>query len=159
MLPTKKHRFRRRIITLGIVILFAGILLFGGQRHSNGIVTSDNDVQSSALNLDIVENATTTVVRKEVILTSGDTLDTVLASSGVPYEERLSIQESLKSVYDVAKMQAGKAIHIVFMEDALASVDYDLDASTKIVVEKNGEAFDSRTEEIPYVTEESFAEG
>ncbi len=159
MLPTKKHRFRRRIITLGIVILFAGILLFSGLRHSNGTVTNDNEVQSSAPNLDIVETATSTVVRKEVILASGDTLDTVLASSGVPYEERVSILESLKSVYDVAKMQAGKAIHIVFTEDALASVDYDLDASTKIVVEKNGEAFESRTEEIPYVTEESFAEG
>jgi len=96
--------------------------------------------------------------KKEVVIESGDTFATIMEETGVPHEESQGILAASHKVYDLTKIQAGKVMHLFFVENVLAAVDYDLNDDMKIVVEKNGDGFEAREDPIIYDIEQNIAE-
>ena len=91
---------------------------------------------------------------KEIEIQPGDTFSTIMEDFNVPSSEQSSILAAVQDVYDFTKLQAGKLMHVVFAQDALASIDYDLSDDTKIVVENLDGMFVAKKEAIEYdVTE------
>lgn len=159
MFRTRKYSHNHRTLAYATVGVVSLILLFGGLRHSAGTTNSEDRISEPEAVVQADTATTTSTVRKEVIVASGDTFDAVMASSGIAYEDRRSILDAVKNVYDVSKIQAGKAMHFIFLEDTLASVDYDMSSDTKVVVENKDGVFVSRTEAIQYQTEETVVNG
>ena len=91
---------------------------------------------------------------KEIKIQPGDTFSTIMEEVAVTAEDQSSILAAVQDVYDFTKLQAGKLIHVVFAQDALASVDYDLNDDKKIVIENVDGEFVAKEETIEYdVTE------
>tara|TARA_B100002051_G_scaffold147570_1_gene139689 strand:+ start:53973 stop:55235 length:1263 start_codon:yes stop_codon:yes gene_type:complete len=91
---------------------------------------------------------------KEIEIQPGDTFSTIMEEVAVTAEDQSSILAAVQDVYDFTKLQAGKLIHVVFAQDALASVDYDLNDDKKIVIENVDGEFVAKEEAIEYdVTE------
>lgn len=91
---------------------------------------------------------------KEIEIQPGDTFSTIMEEVAVTAEDQSSILAAVQDVYDFTKLQAGKLIHVVFAQDALASVDYDLNDDKKIVIENVDGEFVAKEETIEYdVTE------
>lgn len=87
---------------------------------------------------------------KEIEIQPGDTFSTIMEEVDVTDEEQSSILVAVQDVYDFTKLQAGKLIHVVFAQDALASVDYDLNDDKKIVIENVDGEFVAKEEAIEY---------
>jgi murein DD-endopeptidase MepM/ murein hydrolase activator NlpD len=96
----------------------------------------------------ITEQSTAEV--KEIEIQPGDTFSTIMEDFNVPSSEQSSILAAVQDVYDFTKLQAGKLMHVVFAQDALASIDYDLSDDTKIVVENVDGMFVAKEETIEY---------
>lgn len=91
---------------------------------------------------------------KEIEIQPGDTFSTIMEEVAVTAEDQSSILTAVQDVYDFTKLQAGKLIHVVFAQDALASVDYDLNDDKKIVIENVDGEFVAKEEAVKYdVTE------
>ena len=91
---------------------------------------------------------------KEIEIQPGDTFSTIMEEVAVTTEDQSSILAAVQDVYDFTKLQAGKLIHVVIAQDALASVDYDLNDDKKIVIENVDCEFVAKEEAIEYdVTE------
>ena len=91
---------------------------------------------------------------KEIEIQPGDTFSTIMEEVAVTTEDQSSILAAVQDVYDFTKLQAGKLIHVVIAQDALASVDYDLNDDKKIVIENVDGEFVAKEETIEYdVTE------
>ncbi len=91
---------------------------------------------------------------KEIEIQPGDTFSTIMEEIDVPSSEQTSILTAVQDVYDFTKLKAGKLMHVVFAQDALASIDYDLSDDTKVVVENVNGDFIAKEETIKYdVTE------
>lgn len=153
--------FSKKIIlgVLGLIAIFA--LLVSAQSISGTTEYSQRESPSAGLS-DVFD-------QKEIVLAPGDTFATVMESQGVPYEDTEKILNVSRDVYDLAKIQAGKIIHLFFAEEALAAIDYDLNDDMKVVVEKNEVGFEAREEPIVYdvtqvvaqrtITSSLFADG
>ena len=87
---------------------------------------------------------------KEIEIQPGDTFSTIMEEVDVTDEEQSSILVAVQDVYDFTKLQAGKLIHVVFAQDALASIDYDLNDDKKIVIENVDGEFVAKEEAIEY---------
>ena len=87
---------------------------------------------------------------KEIEIQPGDTFSTIMEEFDVPSSEQSSILAAVQDVYDFTKLQAGKLMHVVFAQDVLASVDYDLSDDKKIVVENVNGDFVAKEEAIEY---------
>lgn len=91
---------------------------------------------------------------KEIEIQPGDTFSTIMEDIDVPASDQSSILAAVQDVYDFTKLQAGKLMHVVFAQDVLASVDYDLSDDKKIVIEKQDDTFVAKEELAEYdVTE------
>ena len=113
-------------------------------------VTMTTDIVSKAP--PTVELPTTEV--REIEIQSGDTFSTIMEEIDVPSSDQALILTAVQDVYDFTKLQAGKLMHIVFAQDALASIDYDLNDDKKIIVENVDGTFVAKEEAIEYdVTE------
>ena len=87
---------------------------------------------------------------KEIEIQPGDTFSTIMEEVDVTDEEQSSILVAVQDVYDFTNLQAGKLIHVVFAQDALASIDYDLNDDKKIVIENVDGEFVAKEEAIEY---------
>ncbi len=91
---------------------------------------------------------------KEIEIQPGDTFSTIMEEVAVTVEDQSLILTAVQDVYDFTKLQAGKLMHVVIAQDALASVDYDLNDDKKIVIENVDGEFVAKEETIEYdVTE------
>lgn len=116
----------------------------------NDLETTPKDVVPQVVPL--TEQSDTEV--KEIEIQPGDTFSTIMEEVNVTPEEQSSILTAIQDVYDVTKLRAGKLIHFVFAQDALASIDYDINADKKIVVENVDGEFVAKEEAVVYdVTE------
>lgn len=116
----------------------------------NDLETTSKDVVPQVVPL--TEQSDTEV--KEIEIQPGDTFSTIMEAVDVTAEDQSSIIAAVQDVYDFTKLQAGKLIHIVFAQNALASVDYDLNDDKKIVIENVDGEFVAKEEAIEYdVTE------
>lgn len=96
---------------------------------------------------------------KEYQVQSGDTFAGVMTKMGVPYEETLSIISYSKEVFDLTKMNTGKLLKLVFVNEAFAAMEYPLNNDEVIHIKKEGDEFKVAKEDIPYVTETATAKG
>ncbi len=80
----------------------------------------------------------------------GDTFANILGSFKVPYDQALAIINSSKEAFDFTKIQAGKVIKLVFINEAFAAVEYPLTSETVIIVVKDQDTFKATTQPIPY---------
>ncbi len=116
----------------------------------NDLETTPKGITTQAVPL--TEQADTEM--KEIEIDPGDTFSTIMEKVDVTPEEQSSILTAIQDVYDVTKLQAGKLMHVVFAQDALASIDYDLNDDKKIVIENVDGEFVAKEETIKYdVTE------
>ena len=96
---------------------------------------------------------------KEYEIQSGDTFGGVMTEMGVPYEEALSIMTYSKDVFDFTKINTGKLLKLVFVNEAFAAMEYPLNSDEVLHVKKEAGAFSVTEEEIPYVVETVTAKG
>lgn len=91
---------------------------------------------------------------REGKIEKGDTFVSVMREMGVPYDESLAIMQSASGLFDLAKVNAGKTLKLVFANEALAAVEYQLSADSMLHVKKQEGEFVASKEEIPYVIDE-----
>lgn len=89
----------------------------------------------------------------------GDTFANILGSFKVPYDQTMAIMSASKDAFDFTKIQAGKVIKLVFVNEAFASVEYPLTSETVVIVIKNDDSFKASTQPIPYKVENVAAKG
>ena len=96
---------------------------------------------------------------KEYEVQSGDTFAGVMTKMGVPYEQALSIMSYSKDVFDFTKINTGKLLKLVFVNEALAAVEYPLNNDEVIHIKEEGGVFQATKEDIPYLIEVTTAKG
>lgn len=96
---------------------------------------------------------------REYKIQSGDTFAGVMAKMGVPYKETLSIISYSKEVFDLTKINTGKLLKLVFINEVFAAMEYPLNSDEVIHVKKDNNEFKVTKEDIPYVTETVTAKG
>ncbi|MCC7004353.1 hypothetical protein IT397_00305, partial [Candidatus Nomurabacteria bacterium] len=96
---------------------------------------------------------------KEYQIQSGDTFAGVMTKMGVSYEETLLIISYSKEVFDLTKMNTGKLLKLVFVNEVFAAMEYPLNSDEVIHVKKDNDEFKVTKEDIPYVTETATAKG
>lgn len=87
---------------------------------------------------------------REYEVKSGDTFADVMGAMGVPHDEALIIMNSSKTVFDFTKINAGKLLKFVFVNQAFAAMEYPLNSDTVIHVKKQDDSFEATEENIPY---------
>lgn len=96
---------------------------------------------------------------KEYEVKQGDTFVAALSDMGVPYEEATSILSYSKEVFDFTKINTGKLLKLVFVNEAFAAMEYTLNSDEVIHVKKEGDEFKVTKEDIPYVIETATSKG
>ncbi len=96
---------------------------------------------------------------KEYKVESGDTFAEVMNRMGVPYDEALAIIASSSQVFDFTKINAGKILKLVFVNEAFAAMEYPLNSDSVIHVKKEDDIFKATEENIPYQVEVVTAKG
>lgn len=95
----------------------------------------------------------------EYKIQSGDTFTSILGSFQIPYDQALAILNSSKEAFDFTKIQTGKVIKLIFINEVFASVEYPLTSETVVIVVKEDDAFKASTKPIPYQIQNVTANG
>src|SRR3989338_16842 len=95
----------------------------------------------------------------EYKIQSGDTFTSILGSFQIPYDQALAILNSSKEAFDFTKIQTGKVIKLIFINEAFASVEYPLTSETVVIVVKEDDTFKATTRPIPYQIQNVTANG
>lgn len=96
---------------------------------------------------------------KEYKVEPGDTFADIMSRMGVPYEDAHEILASSHKVFDFTKINAGKILKLVFVNEVLAAIEYPLNSDSVIHVKKENNTFEVAEESIPYVIEIATAKG
>lgn len=89
----------------------------------------------------------------------GDTFANIVESFKIPYDQALAIIDSSKEVFDFTKIQAGRVLKLVFINEAFASVEYPLTSETVVIVVKEQDTFKATMKPIPYQLQNVTANG
>lgn len=138
-----------------IPFVIGGILIATVPLVSGKILTNESKQEVQAQ-----QSASTE--QKEVAeyeIKSGDTFANILGSFKVPYDQTLAIMNSSKEAFDFTKIQAGKVIKLVFINEAFAALEYPLTSETVVIVVKDNDSFKATTQPIPYKVENVAAQG
>ena len=95
----------------------------------------------------------------EYKIQSGDTFTKIMGSFQIPYDQALAIINSSKEAFDFTKIQTGKVIKLIFINEAFASVEYPLTSETVVIVVKEDDSFKATTKPIPYQIQNVTANG
>jgi murein DD-endopeptidase MepM/ murein hydrolase activator NlpD len=95
----------------------------------------------------------------EYKIQSGDTFTSILGSFQIPYDQALAILNSSKEAFDFTRIQTGKVIKLIFINEVFASVEYPLTSETVVIVVKEDDAFKASTKPIPYQIQNVTANG
>jgi murein DD-endopeptidase MepM/ murein hydrolase activator NlpD len=96
---------------------------------------------------------------KESKIEQGDTFVGIMSRMGVRNEDSMLIIDSAKDVFDLTKIRAGKTLKLVFANEALAAVEYQLSNDDLIHVKKQGSELVASKEEVPYAIEKVSSAG
>ena len=135
--------------------MIGGILMATVPLVSGKILTKEPTQDATALQSVSAE-------QKEVAeyeIKPGDTFANILGSFKVPYDQALAVMNSSKEAFDFTKIQAGKVIKLVFINEAFASVEYPLTSETVVIVVKEQDTFKATTQPIPYQLQNVAANG
>lgn len=138
-------------LIVGICLVFVAGLSF--TLNSKELVARNTSAESLPTN-DLPNG-----IVKEHEIKSGETFAEIMAEQGVPYTEISSIIEAAKDVFDFTTVGAGKILKLVFVNEALAAVEYQLNSDTVIHVKKESDAFTAKEEDIPYEVQPVAASG
>ena len=87
---------------------------------------------------------------KKVIL-KGVTLTDILAPHDFSPAEIHKLRQEVKPIYDLAKIKAGHEIRIYTSpERGVLSIEYDIDESDYLLIQKKGEIYEAQIKKIPY---------
>lgn len=96
---------------------------------------------------------------KEYQVQKGDTFAGVMTNMGIQYDDALAIMNSSKDTFDFTKINAGKFLKLVFVNQAFAAMEYPLNSDTVIHVKREDDSFKITEEDIPYSIEITTAKG
>ncbi|MDQ5949558.1 MAG: hypothetical protein QG563_64, partial [Patescibacteria group bacterium] len=96
---------------------------------------------------------------KEYQVQKGDTFAGVMTNMGIQYDDALAIMNSSKDTFDFTKINAGKFLKFVFVNEAFAAMEYPLNSDTVIHVKREDDSFKITEEDIPYNIEMTTAKG
>jgi hypothetical protein len=138
-----------------ISLVIGGILMVTVPLVGEKILTKDQTLDAKS------QQSADSEGRKisEYEIKPGDTFTSILGSFKVPYDQALSIINSSKEAFDFTKIQAGKVIKLVFINEAFASVEYPLTSETVVIVVKEQGVFKATTQPIPYQLQNVTANG
>lgn len=138
-----------------IALVIGGILIAAVPLVSAKILTKEPTPDATA-------QQSASAEQKEVAeyeIKPGDTFANILGSFKVPYDQTLAIMSSSKEAFDFTKIQAGKVIKLVFINEAFAAVEYPLTSETVVIVVKDQDTFKATTQPIPYQLQNVTASG
>lgn len=144
---------RKKILVGSVVVLVGIIPLFSLK------VTVSKSTEEVAKNVVIKSSDLPAGEIKEYEVQSGDTFAEVMDNMGIPYNEVMAIVNSSKDVFDFTKINTGKLLKLVFINKALAAMEYPLSSDTVIHVKKENDTFKITEEDVPYVIEKVVANG
>ncbi len=138
-----------------ISLVIGGILMASVPLISSKISISESKQE------DQTEQAKNTDQKKvaEYKIQSGDTFTSILGSFQIPYDQALAIINSSKEAFDFTKIQAGRVIKLIFINEAFASMEYPLTSETVVIVVKEDDSFKATTKPIPYQIKDVAANG
>lgn len=82
------------------------------------------------------------------VLESGDTASSILS----PYlasQDIYALSRACQGVYPLTKLRVGQPYRVSVQNGVFSCLRYDIDDWTQLVVERNGDGFSARTEDIP----------
>jgi len=138
-----------------IPLIIGGILMASVPFVGSKILTNEQ-------NQEVQAQQSASTEQKEVAeyeIQSGDTFADILGSFKVPYDQALAIMNSSKEAFDFTKIQAGRVIKLVFINEAFASMEYPLTSETVVIVVKDQDTFKATTQPIPYQLQSVAANG
>lgn len=98
--------------------------------------------------------------KTEFSVESGDIFNKVAERAGLDPKAAYAIYNSAKQVYDLAKLRAGnKFVFYYDQADRLNKMIYAVDSEQELMIEKSGEEWRSRLEDIIYEIKEKTVEG
>ena len=138
-----------------IPLVIGGILMASVPLVSSKILNNEPKQEAQA------QQAISTGQKKvaEYKIQSGDTFTNILGSFQIPYDQALAIINSSKEAFDFTKIQTGKVIKLIFINEAFASVEYPLTSETVVIVVKEDDTFKAVTKPIPYQIQNVTANG
>ena len=146
---------QKKILVASVIGLMAVIPIISlkvGGSESVKATNQDTVVSKSLSDLPVGEV-------KEYQVQKGDTFAGVMTNMGIQYDEALAIMESSKDTFDFTKINAGKFLKLVFVNQAFAAMEYPLNSDTVIHVKKEDDSFRITEEDIPYTVEIATAKG
>lgn len=145
----KRKKFIKNMVR-GFAVFMVVLIGFAVWYSPSDTVTiSEQDTE-----LVSAENIDSGIQVTEIEIQPGDTFSTLMTEMDVPPLEQNSILASVVDVYDFTKLQAGKLLHVVHVEEALAAIDYDISDDKKIVIENIDGVFVAQEKQIEYETRE-----
>lgn len=138
-----------------IPLVIGGILMASIPFVGSKILTNEAKQEASAQQ--VVDNDQKKVTEYEI--QSGDTFADILGSFKIPYDQAVAIMNSSKEAFDFTKIQAGRVIKLVFINEAFASMEYPLTSETVVIVVKDQDTFKATTQPIPYQLQNVAANG
>ncbi len=133
-----------------ISFVLGGVLVLAAPLVSTKVTYSQADLAASRQ-----ENARVS----QYEIKPGDTFANIAESFKIPYDQALAIIDSSKEVFDFTRIQAGRVIKLVFINEAFASVEYPLTSETVVIVVKEQDTFKATTKPIPYQLQNVTANG
>ena len=120
---------------------------------------SESDSKFSTLDLpDVEAPREPELVRMTGTIKSGDTPSTLLEGH-LGLAEIYSLCDESKKVYPLNNLRAGQPWTMIYSENALIGLEYEIDANERLVVNMTEDGYDFRKEAIPYETETLTLEG
>lgn len=92
------------------------------------------------------------LIRMTNTIQQGDTPSSLLAGH-LGLAEIYSLCDASKKVYSLGKLKAGQPWTMIYSNDALVGLEYEIDADERLVVSMTEEGYEFRREPIPYDTE------
>lgn len=89
----------------------------------------------------------------------GDTIISILKGQGVEPSVALKLAAEVKPVYDLRKLNTGRAYTMDLEDGELTAFSYDIDENSTLYVDRQDEAFAGRIEVIPYRVETEVVKG
>lgn len=136
------------------MLITAGIVIASMIIGSPGINTATNQTATTQNRVAQIQNNEKVV---EYTIEAGDTFSSVMEKSGIAQKEIASILGTSRDVYDFTRIQAGRLLKLVFIENALAQIQYDVDDIKSVVVEKDNHGFEAKETDIQYDIEQASA--
>ncbi len=88
------------------------------------------------------------------LVKQGDVLVSILQNeAGVDYDTTLQIIEAVNDVHNVTNIKSEEEITFVYFDDEFEGLSYDTSSEEMLLVERNGDEFISRIEDIQYDVE------